>query len=40
MHNNSEDHLKEVNPEESEIDAINNELDVVRLSFVVDEDVD
>ncbi len=40
MHNNPKYHLKKVNPEEGEIDTINDKFDIVRLSFVVDEDVD
>lgn len=40
MHNNSEHHFKKVNPEEGKIDSINDEFDILRLSFVVDEDVD
>jgi hypothetical protein len=40
MHNNPKHHFKKVNPEEGEIDTINDEFDIVRLSFVVDEDVD
>jgi hypothetical protein len=40
MHNNSEHHFKKVNPEEGKIDSINDEFGILRLSFVVDEDVD